>query len=177
MALDSSGPTERIRVAMSPALKRFLFVEEVVGSVVVNLVLNGAIAFLLFRGASQVPLWGQQSIAGDTIGTTFFLPFFTTLIVTPLARRALHAGQFEALKWGRDVPVVLRWLPAGTSLRGIALGLVCLAIAAPLSLGALVALGVTEQSFWGFIAFKAIFAAALGAPVTPLVAALAIAER
>lgn len=162
---------------MSPAHKRFLLLEEGVGSVIANVIINGAIALLLFRGADRVPLWGQQSIAGDTIGTTFFLPFFTTLIVTPLARRALRAGQFEALEWGRDVPRGLRWLPAGTFARGIALGLLCLVIVAPLSVGALSALGVTEQSFWGFITFKVIFAAALGAPVTPLIALLAIAER
>lgn len=162
---------------MSPAHKRFLLLEEAVGSIVANVIINGLIALVLFRGVSRVPLWGQQSIAGDTIATAFFLPLFTTLIVTPLARKALRAGQFEALEWGRDVPSALRWLPAGTLARGIALGLLCLAVVAPLSVGALQALGVTEQSFWGFVGFKVLFAAALGAPVTPLIALLAIAKR
>jgi hypothetical protein len=162
---------------MSPAHKRFLLLEEAVGSVIVNLIINSAIAFLMFRGASQVPLWGQQSIAGDTVGTTFFLPLFTTLIVTPLARKNVQAGRFEALEWARDVPPALQWLPQGTFARGLVLGFLCMVIVAPLSVGALSALGMTEQSFWSFVTFKALFAAALGAPVTPLIALLAIAKR
>jgi len=161
---------------MSPAHKRFFLLEEAVGSIIVNLIINGAIAFLMFRGASRVPLWGQQSIAGDTIGTTFFLPLITTLIVTPLARRNVQAGRFEALEWARDVPSALQWLPAGTFARGVVLGLLCTVIVAPLSVGALYALGVTDLGFWSFVTFKALFAAALGAPVTPLIALLAIAK-
>lgn len=162
---------------MSPAHKRFLLIEESFGSIIVNLIINGLIAFLVFHGARTVPLWGPQSIASDTSGTAFFLPLLTTLIATPLARRALQAGRFEALVWTRDVPSLLRWLPCGTFRRGLVLGVLCLAITAPLTLIALVALGVTEQTFWGFVTFKAIFAASLGAPVTPLVAWLAIARR
>jgi hypothetical protein len=162
---------------MSPAHKRFLLLEEAVGSIIVNLIINGVIAFLMFRGVSRVPLWGSQSIAGDTVGTTLLLPLFTTLIVTPLARRNVRSGRFEALEWARDVPSALQWLPAGTFARGVALGLLCMVIVAPLSVGALGALGVTEQGFWGFVVFKAVFAAALGAPVTPLIALLAIAKR
>ena len=162
---------------MSPALKRFLLLEEGVGSIVANVIINGAIVFLLFHGASRVPLWGQQSIAGDTVATAFFLPFFTTLMVTPLARRALRAGRFEALEWERDVPRLLRWLPAGTLARGLVLGLLCAALVAPPSVAAFAALGVTEQTFPGFLAFKVTFAAALGAPLTPLIALMAIARR
>ena len=78
---------------MSPAHRRFLVLEQGVGSVVVNLAINGAVAFLMFRGAASVPLWGQQSIAGDTVGTTFLLPFITCLVVTKLARAQVRAGR------------------------------------------------------------------------------------
>ena len=78
-----------------------------------NFLLNGAIAWLLFRSLERVPLWGQQSIAGDTIGTCFFLPFFTALIVTPLVRRRVRAGSVAPLGVdARDHPP-LGWLPAG----------------------------------------------------------------
>ena len=46
---------------------------------------------------------------------------------------------------------------------------------APPTLALLVALGTTQQSFWHFVVFKAVFAAALGAVVTPLIALWAIA--
>ena len=156
---------------MSPAQKQFLFVEQVVGSVIVNLLINGVIALLPFRGAASVPLWGQQSIAGDTIGTTFFLPLFTCLIVTRLARGQVHAGRVEAIA---GTPLGLQWLPAGLFWRGAVLGLITAIIVAPPALATLAVMGVTEQSFWGFVAFKAIFAAALGAVVTPLIALWAI---
>lgn len=157
---------------MSPAHKRFLLLEEGLGSVLVNLLLNGVIAYLMFRSAVSVPLWGQQSIAGDTIGTTFFLPLFTCLIVTPLARRQVHAGRLEPLD---GTPLGLAWLPARAFWRGAVLGVLSVILVAPPTIMLLSALGVTQQSFWGFVLFKAVFAAALGAVVTPLIALWAIA--
>lgn len=157
---------------MSPVHKRFLLLEEGLGSVVVNLLLNGLIAFLMFRGAARVPLWGQQSIAGDTVGTTFFLPLFTCLIVTPLARKQIKAGRFAPIP---GAPLGLQWMPASTFWRGAVLGVITALMVAPAALATLMVLGVHEQSFWGFVAFKAMFAAALGAPVTPLIALWAIA--
>ena len=140
---------------------------------VVNLLLNALIAYLMFRGAAVVPLWGQQSIAGDTIGTTFLLPLFTTLIVTRLARGQVDAGRVSPVL---GAPLGLRWMPARSLWRGVALGGITVAAVAPPMIAALWLLGVSEQSFWSFVAFKAIFAAALGALITPLVALWAIAS-
>lgn len=158
---------------MTRAQKRFLL-EQGGGSVVVNLLINGVIAFLMFRGATTVPLWGQQSIAGDTIGTTFFLPLFTCLIVTPLSRRRLRSGDLTPVP---GAPLGLRWLPQRTFWRGALLGLLTAIALGPLSVFALTSLGVTEQSFWGFVAFKALFAAALGVVMSPLIALWAISMR
>jgi hypothetical protein len=157
---------------MSPAHKRFLLLEEGVGSVIVNLLINGVIAYLMFRGAESVPLWGQQSIAGDTIGTTFFLPLITCLIVTPLARGQVRSGRVQPVD---GFPLGLRWMPRRPLWRGALLGGICVAAVAPLAVTALVVFGVVQQSFWQFVVFKAIFAAALGAVVTPLIALWAIA--
>ena len=71
---------------MSPAQRRYLVVEQGVGAAVFNFVLNAVIAWLMFRRQDVVPLWGQQSIAGDTIGTSLLLPLITCLVVTRLAR-------------------------------------------------------------------------------------------
>lgn len=157
---------------MSPAHRRFLVLEQGVGSVVVNLAINGAVAFLMFRGAASVPLWGQQSIAGDTVGTTFLLPFITCLVVTKLARAQVRAGRVAPFA---GAPLGLERLPARPLWRGAALGAVTAAVVAPPTLALLVALGTTQQSFWHFVVFKAVFAAALGAVVTPLIALWAIA--
>jgi hypothetical protein len=157
---------------MSPAHIRFLLLEEGAGSIIVNLLINSIIAFLMFRGAASVPLWGQQSIAGDTIGTAFFLPLFTCLIVTPLARRQVRGGRLAPLA---GAPLGLQWMPGRALWRGAVLGIVCMLAVAPPTIAMLTVFGVTQQTFWGFVCFKALFAAALGAVVTPLIALWAIA--
>ena len=154
---------------MSPHHLRFLLLEQGIGSAVFNFVLNGGIAWLLFRGFERVPLWGQQSIAGDTIGTCFFLPFFTALIVTPLVRRRVTAGSVGALDWTRETHPPLGWLPAGTGKRALVLGLASAVILGPLSVWVLGRVGVDELAFWPFVGFKAAFAAALALVVTPLI--------
>ncbi len=161
---------------MSPAHRRYLLIEQGVGGGVVNFVLNLGIAALLFRGLATVPLWGQQSIAGDTIGTTFLLPLITCLIVTPLAQRQLRAGSLAALGWTRSSHPVLGWLPRRTFPRALAFGVITTVLAAPVSIWALGALDVDTLSFERFLLFKAAYAAVLGAVVTPVVALWAIAE-
>lgn len=160
---------------MSSDHRRFLLLEQGVGSALFNLVFNAGIAYLMFRHVEVVPFWGQQSIAGDTIGTTLLLPLITTLIVTPVARRRVRAGKLTPLGWSRLTHPALGWLPAGTVARGLVLGLICMVAFAPLTLVALRAFEVGEFSFWRFVAFKAGFAAFLATLVTPLIALWAIA--
>ncbi len=161
---------------MSPAVRRYLLLEQGVGAAVFNFVLNAAIAWAMFRSVAVVPLWGQQSIMGDTIGTCFLLPVITCFIATRLVRGQVRAGKVAALGWTRASHPVLGWLPQTTGRRGVALGLVSIALLAPLALAALVLLGVAAMPFWHFVVFKAAFAAFAAALVTPLVALWAIAE-
>jgi hypothetical protein len=154
---------------MSPGHLRFLLLEQGIGAAVVNFLLNGAIAWLLFRGVPQVPLWGQQSIAGDVVGTCFFLPLITTLIVTPLVRRRVSAGTLAALGWTRETHRPLGWLPNGTGRRALVLGIICALVVGPLSVWVLSRLDVAELALWSFIGFKAVFSAGLGLLVTPVI--------
>jgi hypothetical protein len=48
---------------LTPAQRRFVLLDNVVGPFIVNLLINGVIAWLLFRKATHVPMWGQSSIA------------------------------------------------------------------------------------------------------------------
>lgn len=164
---------------MSPEHVRFLLLEQGIGAAVFNFVLNGGIAWLLFRGLERVPLWGQQSIAGDTIATCFFLPFFTALIVTPLVRKRMRSGTIAALRWTRETHPTLGWLPSGTGKRALVLGGACALAVGPLSVWALARLHVAELALWPFVGFKAAYAAALAFLVTPLISlwAMAAPER
>ena len=159
---------------MSSAHLRFLLLEQGVGAAVINSLLNGAIAWALFRSIERVPLWGQQSIAGDTIATCFFLPFITALIVTPLIRKRVQGGALAALGWTRETHPVLGWLPSGTAARGLVLGIACALVVGSLSVWALGRLDVRELAFWPFVAFKAAFAAGLALVVTPVISIWAL---
>ena len=153
---------------------RFLLLEQGVGAAVFNFFLNGLIAWVMFRGLETVPLWGQQGIAGDTIGTCFFLPFFTALIVTALVRRRVRAGGVAPLGWTRESHPPLGWLPVGTGRRGLVLGTICAILIGPVTLWLLVHAGVVELPFWTFVGFKASFSAVLAFIVTPIIALWAI---
>ena len=161
---------------MSSAHVRYLFVEQLVGSAVVNLVLNALIAWGVFGRLGVVPLWGQQSIAGDLVGTAFLLPFLTCVIVTPMARRQVVQRGLGGLGWSRASSPWLRLLPASTVWRGAVLGVACVLAVAPFLVGTLDVVGVGAMSVRGFVIFKALVAGVLGAAVTPLIALWAIAE-
>jgi len=161
---------------MSSAHVRYLFVEQLIGSAVVNLFLNALIAWAVFGRLGVVPLWGEQSIAGDVLGTAFLLPFLTCLIVTPMARRQVAYRGIGGLGWSRTSHPWLRVLPARTVWRGMVVGVACALTVAPFLLGTLDVVGVQSMSVRVFVLFKALMAALLAAGVTPIIALWAIAE-
>jgi hypothetical protein len=159
---------------MSSFHRRFIFIEQGVGAAIFNFVLNAAIAWAMFRGLAQVPLWGQESIGADTLGTSFILPFLTCLAVTRLARKRVQKGHLSRLEWTRDSHPMLGYLPETTVKRALVLGLAGLVLFAPPTMAAFYALGVSDLALRDFIVFKASFAAVEAAIVTPLVALWAL---
>ncbi len=179
---DGSGAAPRppgdVRaLQLELAHRRYLLLEQGIGSAVFNLLLNGAIAYFMARSLTTVPLWGNElSIAGDTIFTTFLLPFFTCLSVTRLARSQVEKGKLPPVEWRRDSHATLRRLPASTSTRAVVLGLAGLIAFAPIAVWVLVALEVQTLGLWSFVAFKALFAAVMAALFTPLIALVALGD-
>ena len=161
---------------MTSAHLRYLLLEQGIGAALFNLAINATIAWLLYRHLAMVPLWGQQGIAGDTIGTCFFLPFFTGLIVTRLARGRIRAGKLAPLGWTRESHPSLDWLPRGTVRRAVALGVLCAVLIALPTVFLLSLLEVTNLRLWTFVTLKATFAALLAAVVTPVIGLWAIAD-
>jgi hypothetical protein len=157
---------------VTPAQRRFLLVDNGVGPFIANLVINWVIAWLLFRNATHVPLWGHSSIAGDTIATSFLLPLITCLIVTPIARGRVRAGLVQQLARADS----WKWLPRNVTLRGTVIGILCLIAFTPLTLLGFWVLGIAELTPWQFIWFKATFAAIEGALITPFLALWAISD-
>ena len=160
---------------LSAAQKGYLVVGQLIVPVLINFVLNGAIGFAMFRGASQVPLLGPESILGDTLGTGFFLPAITCLIVTPLVRGHVRKGAAEPLRG--SLPGWLAAFQRALVPRALALGLAGALLAGGLAFAGFRGLGIAALDFASFVAFKAGFAAALAALVTPLIALLALSDR
>ena len=117
------------------------------------MVINGAIGWAMFRGVATIPLWGASSIGGDTLGTSFFLPAITCLIVTPLVRGQVRKGAAPAFaRRARRLaaPVPARARRCARSRSGSS--------ASPLAGGAavalLAALGVERFGFGAFLALE-----------------------
>ncbi len=159
---------------MSSRHRRYLLLDQGLGAGILNLFLNAAIAWLLFRGMEVVPMWGQQSIGGDTIGTAFVLPFLSTLIASAIVRSQVRAGYVSAV--ALSARSALRRLPRSLTGRGAVLGLIGVVLTGLPMAAALTAAGVVEMAFREFILFKALFAAILGALVTPVIARAALAD-
>jgi hypothetical protein len=153
--------------ALSDAHRRFLVVDEVIGSSIVNFVLNAGIAWWMFRAATSVPLWGSASIAADTLSTAFVLPLLTALIATPLVRIQVARGKLPL----HDLAVPRRstfWTRRSFPVRGALLGLAAIVVVGAPVVGAFALVGPPQLTTRHFIWFKASFAAGLGALVTPL---------
>jgi hypothetical protein len=159
---------------MSSRQRRYLLLDQGLGAGIVNLLLNAGIAWLLFRGMESVPMWGQQSIGGDTIGTAFVLPFLSTLIASAVVRGQVRAGYVPAA--ALSARSALRRLPHGLAGRGAVLGAIAVVLTGIPTAMALDAAGTVEMGFRDFVLFKALFAAALGALVTPVIARAALAD-
>jgi hypothetical protein len=147
--------------------KQFLLVGEVIGSTIVNFLLNAGIAWFLFHSLPSVPLFGGSSICNDTIGTAFILPFLTAIIATPLVGIQVAHGKLPLIH--ADELHLSPWARRSLFVRGAAVGLASVAfIAVPLVI-IWARVGPAQLSFARFVWFKASFAAALGALVTPLI--------
>jgi hypothetical protein len=160
---------------LSAEQRRFLWLSQGVVGFAINVVINGAIGWATFRGVATIPLWGASSIGGDTLGTSFFLPAITCLIVTPLVRGQVRKGAAPAFEGA--LAGWLRPFQRALPLRAVALGLVCIALAGGAAVALLTALGVASLDFAPFLGWKALYAGVLAAFVQPAIALLALADR
>ena len=161
-------------MSLSPQHKRFLVLEQGIGSMFINFPLTAGITWLSVRSLAMVPLWGTTSIAGSTLGTAFILPFLTSIIASRLVALHVRGGRIAPLMPPPDLAI--RWTERTSVRRGAALGILSMVCAAlPVILTCALA-GKSAMERMPFIWFEAAFAAALGAVVTPLIAWWALAD-
>jgi hypothetical protein len=161
--------------------RRWILLNAIAITAVVNVVINSAIAWLSAAGTTRVPLWATPIIGGpstitDTVGTLFLLPLITNLLVTTAVRRDQRDGRLTPLDNAQSAWSVFRALPRGRVRRGAALGACCVAALAPAAVAILIATDSGGLSVADFVLYKAILGVALGALVTPVIALRAMAD-
>lgn len=152
---------------LSPTHRRFLVIDQGVAPALFNLALNAGIAWVIFHSAEVVPLWGQTSIAGDTFGTAFMLPFMTALIVSRMVSGQVSRGRVPPLPRRPAEGFFSRLAASPPWRRGALLGAAGVLVAALPVVGFFEWAGPQQLDLHAFLWFKAGFAAALAAVVTP----------
>lgn len=161
-------------MTLSARHRRLLWLDQGIGSAVFNFLLNAGIAWLLFHSAEVVPLWGQSSIAGDTLATAFILPLLTSLIVSRMVAGQVAAGHIPPLAGPPGSRFLALLAGRGALGCGLLLGAAgMLAAATPVILWFQWA-GPRALDLGAFLWFKASFAAALAAVVTPVIGLAAL---
>jgi hypothetical protein len=155
--------------------RKYLVGQGVIGAGI-NFVLNGAIGWMLYRHLPRIPLYGEQSIAGDIVVTSFLLPVLVCLIATPLIRSEVRKARLPVGSWLRPGSSRAAHLLGNLLLRAVVLGVLSALLVSPVTIWTLHTLGVDGLEFWTFVALKASFAAALAAVITPMVAAWALED-
>ncbi|MBK8251245.1 MAG: hypothetical protein IPK82_01070 [Polyangiaceae bacterium] len=148
---------------------------QAVGGAVFNFFLNAATAYFTFPPIPSLPMFAKGNcVAGDTVGTSFFLPLITCLILTPVTKKIVKSQNIDLVKWS-DLPAYARFGPSGAGARGALIGLICAFTIAPLTLGILSAAGFTEMTRFQVTLYKALYTVFLGILVTPVFAVRAFA--
>jgi hypothetical protein len=154
--------------------RRWLILNAVLITAVINVVLNAGLAWFSLHGADRVPVWDplpwKISAGLDTITTFFFLPLFTCLFVSTSVWIEMRRGRLRPLT---GIAFADR-LPAGRIRRGAWLGALCVAVLSPLAVIAFVVAGLDSMSAKQFIVYKAVLCLVFGAIVTPVIAVWAM---
>jgi hypothetical protein len=160
--------------------RRWIVVNALLATALINLVVNGALAWLSVRGAEvpliAVPLLKTSTIV-DTVGTFFILPLTTCLLCTTAVWYERRNRALPPLDWRRDSH---RWLAAPSLTRvgrGVRLGALVTLLLAPPAVIVLVVTDFGGISTGQFVLYKVILGVALGALVTPLIALWAMSDR
>lgn len=158
---------------LSDRHRSFLIIEQSVFAGIINVVLNGVIAWLLMRSLTEIPLWGETSMGVDLLATGFILPFATCLIVSRLTRSQVESGKLPALERSQIRP--LGFHRRSSLVRAIVMGVLGVIFAsAPL----VVLLDLAQAApvpLLSFVAFKAIWAGLFAMIVSPIIAWWALA--
>jgi cytochrome P450 len=145
----------------------------VLNPTVINFLLNGAIAWLIYGRTPTILL---ATLTVDTLLTCFLIPFLTCLIVVPIVWQLVRQGETTVVAWSRVDFWWLRWLPNGKWARALAIGVATAVLGTLIIVGLLSLLGIDSMAGSSFVWFKAAYTAVVAAFVTPLLALASLAD-
>ncbi len=161
---------------MLPAHKKLLL-SQAIGSIVCNIPLNAALAWFTFPPVATLPIWARSNCVGfDTIGTSFFLPFITCLVLTPITRRLLRKRTFAAIPRA-ELNGFVRFWPNNFVGRGALVGFLCAISVGIITPTLLVQMGILAMTKVDVTVYKAVYTAILGVIVTPLFGLRALSDE
>jgi hypothetical protein len=135
-------------------------------NIVINLVLNAAIAYATLHSLAEISTWGEKGYGPDLIITGFLLSTILGGIFIGIFRRKRNKQEIDPLK--DEDHALAKLLPYSPWLAAPTLGILGAVLAAPLLLGLLALLGVETLSPIAYAAIKGVWAAALAAVVVPI---------
>jgi len=163
---------------VTPEQRRYLFVECVIGAAVVNALINGGLGWLATLGHPTFPVWKLPGVASDLLGTAYGVSFGTCIGAALQVKIDRARGKITTPSTvpERLAPIISA-MPRRLLARGIALGMVSVAALGPIIVFGLFLHGATDFGRRAFIVLKAVFSAAEGAVVTPVIVLAALLDE
>ena len=154
------------------AFKRYLMVEQSFKPALINLILNGLIAWVVFRSAVRMTFWSESAIGTDLLLTAFLLPFIVAMVNLRVVANKARKGE---LVWFNE----LSFTNSGLSRRSILflsviLGCVGVIVFAGPALLVLPWFWPEPLQLWDYVVFKSVWAAVLAALICPIIAVWAL---
>lgn len=165
---------------LPPANRQWLLTRALAATVVINVVVNAAIAWLSVAGQGSVSMWGaplvETSIFWNVVGTLFLLPLITCVLTTTAIRADIRSGSLPPLTELRSAHRWLASLPFPRWRRGAVVGALAVVMLAPPLILVLVAADFGDLDAGQFVLCQTVFAVLLGVVVTPPIALCAMAD-
>lgn len=160
---------------LTPVHKRYIRNEMLLGCII-NALIACAFTFLLFRDMPKIDLWGADGIALDLFITIFMLTLFANLAIMLITRKRVREGSMPRLCDDDASRILGCRVPGNAFLRALSAAVLMTVIVGPLSVVALVLLGVSSMPFWPFVAFKMVYGALVGSLSAPALLRTALAD-
>ena len=145
---------------------------------VINLAINGAIAWFTFKQQHTIFMWGDKSFAPDLLITVTLLSLILSAIVMLIHRKKAAKGTLNTLTWRTEswFHRILKYFPENTLSASLYFALAGFLLFGLPTIAIFYALGVTELTALQYAIFKGIWTGVIAALLIPPVITLSLAR-